>query len=181
MQFPLQELTKRHNFQLVREKSTGTYRFTTGFDGLTVMPTEFQKLLDLTLANVNSVFVYIDNVLIVTKGTKQEHLNEVREVMKIPDEANIQLKAEKCVITEESIEWPGYKLTRTGISPINTKAQGISDRLRPTNLKLLRSFLGAVNQFNKFIPNLAGNSFPFRTILKNDAERIWNEDQKMRF
>ena len=57
------------------------------------MPTEFQKLMDLTLANINSVFVYMD-ILIVTKGTKQEHVNKVREVLKILDEANLQLKAE---------------------------------------------------------------------------------------
>ena len=90
------------------------------------MPTEFQKLMDLTLANVNSVFVYIDDVLIVIKGTKQEHLNKVREVLKILDEANLQLKAEKCIIAQESIEWLGYKLTRTGISPVNAKVQGSS-------------------------------------------------------
>ena len=181
-QIPLQELTKRHcNFQIVGGKSTGTYRFTTGFYGLTVMPTEFQKLMDLTLANVNSVFVYIDDVLIVTKGTKQEHLNKVREVMKILDEANLQLKAEKCIIAQDSIEWLGYKLTRTGISPVNAKAQGISERLRPNNLKQLRSFLGAVNQFNKFIPNLASISFPFRTILKKDAEWTWNEEHEKAF
>ena len=47
------------------------------------MPTEFQKLMDLTLVNINSVFVYIDDILIVTKGTKAEHLNKVREVMKV--------------------------------------------------------------------------------------------------
>ena len=73
--------------------------------GLTVMPTEFQKLMDkITLANVNSVFVYIDDILIVTIGFKQGHLNKVREVMKILEEANLQLKAEKCIITQESIE-----------------------------------------------------------------------------
>ena len=91
---PLHELTKRHcNFQIVGGKSTGTYRFTTGYYGLTVMPTEFQKLMDLTLANVNSVFVYIDDISIVTKGTKQQHVNKVREVMRILDDANLQLKA----------------------------------------------------------------------------------------
>ena len=49
--------------------------------------------MDITLANVNSVFVYIDDILIVMKGTKHEHLNKVREVMKILEEANLQLKA----------------------------------------------------------------------------------------
>ena len=119
--------------------------------------------------------------MIVTKGTKQDHLNKVREVMEILDDANLQLKAEKCIIAQESIEWLRFKLTRTSISPINAKAQGISDRLRPTNLKQLRSFLGAVNQFNKFTPNLASISFPFRSILKKDADWIWNAEQEKAF
>ena len=62
------------------------------------MPTEFQKLIGLSQVNMNSVFVYIDDILTVTKGTKDEHLNEVREIMKVLDEANLQLKAQKCVI-----------------------------------------------------------------------------------
>ena len=177
-QIPLDEFTKKHcNFQIVEGKSTGTYRFTTGYYGLT----EFQKLMDLTLANINSVFVYIDDILIVTKGTKHEHLEKAREVMKIFNEANIQLKAEKCVIAPECIEWLGYKLTRTCISPVNAKSQGISERLRPTNLKQLRSFLGAVNQFNKIIPKLATIRHPFRTILKKDAECIWDQGDEKAF
>ena len=145
------------------------------------MPTEFQKLLDLTLANINSVFVYRDDILIVTKGTKQQHVNKVREVMRILDDANLQLKAGKCIIAQDSIELLGFKLTRTGISPFNIKSQGISERLRPTNLKQLRSFLGAVNQFNKFIPSLASISFPFRSNLKKDAEWEWNENHEKAF
>ena len=101
-QIPLHELINRHcNFQIVGGKSTGTYRFTIGYYGHTVMPTEFQKLMDLTLANIISVFVYIDDILIVTKGTKQQHVNKVREVMRILDDANLQLKAGKCIIARQ--------------------------------------------------------------------------------
>ena len=84
--------------------------------------------------------MYIDDILIVIKGTKQEHVNKVREVMKVPDAANLQLKAGKCTIAQESLEWLGYELTITGISPVNTKSQGISERLRPPNSKQSRSF-----------------------------------------
>ena len=91
--------------------------------------------------------------------------------MKNLNEANSQLKAEKCMIAKESLEWLGYKLTRTDISPNNAKTrQGISYRLRPTTLKQLRSFLGAVNQVNNFVSNLASISCHFRTILKKDAD-----------
>ena len=56
---------------------------------------------------------------------------------------------------EESAKQLGYKLTKTGISLVFRKSQGISDRLRPTILKQLRSFLGAANQFKNFIPSPA--------------------------
>ena len=145
------------------------------------MPAEFKKIMDPILENIKSVFVYIDDKLIVTKGTNQEHINKVKEVLRILVEAILQLKAEQFTIAQESIEWLGYKLNRTGISPIKTKAQGKSDRLRPTNLKQLRSFLGAVNQFNKFIPNLAAISFPFRTIFQKDAVWIWDHEHEKAF
>ena len=38
-----------------------------------------------------------------------------------------------------------------------------------------------VNQFNKFIPNLAAISFPFRTILKKDADWIWDHEHEKAF
>ena len=88
------------------------------------------------------------------------------------NEAKLQLKAGKCNFAKQELEWLGFKLTSSGISPINTKVQGISDKLRLTNLKELRSFLGAINQFNRFFPDLATICFHFRSILKRDAE--WN-------
>ena len=83
------------------------------------------------------------------------------EVMQILDKANLQLKVDKCNIACKKIEWLGYELTRSGISPVNGKVQGISEKLRPTILKELRSFLGAVNQLNKFVPDLASICYPF--------------------
>ena len=166
-QVPLHLLTANHcNFQIIGGESTGTYRFVTGFYDLTVMPTEFQKVMDPLLARFREVFVFTDDILIVTKGTKQEHLDKVREILKTIDNAELQLKAGKCNFAKQEIEWLGFKLTNSGISPINSKVQGITEKLKPTNLKELRSFLGAVNQFNKFIPDLASTCFPFRSYLE---------------
>ena len=116
------------------------------------MPTEFQKVMDLTLVNMDCTFVYIDDILIVTKGEKSVHMQKVREVLEVLDKANLQLRADKCQIASTKIEWLGYELSGEGITPVNGKVQGITERLRPGNLKELRSFLGAVNQLNKFIP-----------------------------
>ena len=140
-QVPLHLLTAKHcNFQIFGGESTGTYRFVTGFYGLSFMPTEFQKVLDILLANFREVFVFIDDILIVTKGTKNEHLDKVRELLKTLDHAELQLKAGKCNFAKKEIEWLGFKVTEQGISPVNTKVQGITEKLRPTKLKELRFF-----------------------------------------
>ena len=89
-QIPLEASTAKHcNFQIIGGKSTGTYRFVTGHYGLTIMPTEFQIVMDLTLVNMDSTFVYIDDILIVTKGEKSVHMQKVREVLEVLDKANL--------------------------------------------------------------------------------------------
>ena len=41
--------------------------------------------------------------------------------------------------------------------------------------------MGAVNQFNKIIPDLAVICSPFRSILKKDAKWIWNNEHEKAF
>ena len=181
-QIPLRQLTaKQCNFQIIGGESTGIYRFVTGFYGLSVMPTEFQKVMDNLLAKFREVFVFIEDILIVTKGTKQNHLDIMREILKTIDEAKLQLKAGKCKIARQETEWLSFKMTSQGISPINSKVQGITEKLRPTNLKELQSFLGAVNQFIKFIPDLESTCFQFRSILKKDAVWNWTDEHERAF
>ena len=181
-QIPLDESTAKHcNFQIIGGKSTVTYRFVTGHYGLTKMPTDFQKVMDLTLINMDGTFVYIDDILIFTKGEKSVHMQTVREVLEVLDKANLKLKADECKIACTKIEWLGYKLSGEGVAPINGKIQGISEMLRPNNLKELRSFLGVVNQLNKFVPDLASICAPFRSILKKEAEWKWTKEHEEAF
>ena len=67
------------------------------------------------------------------------------------------------------------------MAPINNTVQGISEILKPTSLKQLRLFLGAVNQFNKFILNIAQLCFPFRNLSKKNNEWNWGEEQEKAF
>ena len=79
-QLPLSKKTSKHcNFNIVGGKATGTYRFKTGFYGLTDMPTEFQKAMDRTLSGCVNTFCYLDDVLIVSVGSIERH-NELVEI-----------------------------------------------------------------------------------------------------
>ena len=67
-QVPLHLLTAKHcNFQIIGGESKGTNRFVHGLKGLSVMPTEIQKVTDMLLVKFRDIFVYTDDVSIVTK------------------------------------------------------------------------------------------------------------------
>ena len=73
-QLPLDPETAKHcNFNIIGGQATGTYRFNTGFYGLIDMPAEFQKAIDITLANLTNTFSFLDDIIIVTKGGIQNH------------------------------------------------------------------------------------------------------------
>ena len=68
-QIPLDKKTREPgNFSFIGGNATGTYQFQTGFYGLTDMPADFQKAIDLTLTNCKNTYAYIDDILIITKG-----------------------------------------------------------------------------------------------------------------
>ena len=93
--------TARHcNFQIICGRETGTYAFSTGIYGLTIMPPEFQKIMDKLLHKIRYTFAFFDDILIFTKGILQQHIEKVEEVMKTLDEAGIRLKLETCKLAQ---------------------------------------------------------------------------------
>ena len=87
------------------------------------MTPDFPKSMDKILHNVQNTFTFIDDILVVTKGSKEEHINQVENVMKILDESGIRLKEETCQIEQSETEWLGYNLTATGLEPIDNKIE----------------------------------------------------------
>ena len=181
-QVPLEEETARQcNFRIIGGDATGTYRYVNGFYGLTVMPTEFQRIIDKTLEKEKDAFSFIDDILVCTVGTREEHLQAVIKTCGRLDEAGGRLSGPKCIIGVKRVEWVSYELDQTGIKPIQSKVQKITDKLQPQTLKQLRSYLGAVNQFNRFIPDLAKLCYAFRNLLKKETRWEWSKDHERAF
>ena len=62
------------NFNIICGESTGTYKFKTGFYGLTDLPAEFQKAKDYTLIGLQITYCFLDDIIIVSTGTETDHL-----------------------------------------------------------------------------------------------------------
>ena len=96
------ETAKQCNFNIIGGQATGTYRFLTGFYGVADMPAEFQKAMDRTINNAKNTFCFLDDILIVLKGSEQEHEKLIMNVLKKLDKKNLALKLSNCVFLEGS-------------------------------------------------------------------------------
>ena len=74
------------NFNIVIGESTGTYRFITGFYCLTDMPAAFQKVMDYTLVGLDNIHCFLDDLIVVSRGSKEDHLKFVYNCPKKLDE-----------------------------------------------------------------------------------------------
>ena len=168
-QIPLHpEIRKHCNFNIIGGKSTGTYQFVNGFYGLSDMPAIFQKTLDKTLENIDNKFNFLDDILIITKGSTLDHEHDIHKVLSRLDKENLAIKLEKCDFSKASITWLGYKITQSGISPTVKKTDSIMNLKPPKTLKQLRSLMGSIHQLIKFIPNLANLLNPIRPLLRKE-------------
>ena len=76
------ETAKHCNLQKIGGETTSTYAFKTGFYGLTIMPLEFQKIIDNILHKKTKTFAFIDDILIVTKSSKADQLKEIEDTIR---------------------------------------------------------------------------------------------------
>ena len=96
-QLKLHSDSARHcNFTIISGDMTGTYRFKTGFYGLTDKPAEFQKATDCTLAVLDNTFCFLDDILIVSRSGIEMHLDLVRKCLIKLDQENHRINLAKC-------------------------------------------------------------------------------------
>ena len=67
-------------------------------------------------------------------------------------------------------------VTKEGISTSNRKIEAVLKIPPPQSLTELRSFLGIVNHYRKFVPLLADLSDPLNHLLKKDTPWQWSQE-----
>ena len=178
----LQPDTARHcNFNIICGEATGTYRFKTGFYGLTDMPAEFHKAMDYTLVDLSNTYCFLDDLIVFSKSTKESHLKYVYKCLQKLKTDNLRINLNKCHFAKHQINWLGFTFSHNGVKPIESKTAAISEIKAPKTLKQLRSFLGSVHHLSNFIPNLAKISHPLRPLLKKSEKFIWTDNHQKHF
>ena len=131
--------------------------------------------MDTILQDISNVICYIDDIL-VTGGDDQAHLRNLAEVFARLERHGIRMKKGKCHFMRNSVEYLGHRVDATGLHALPDKLEAIQNAPEPTNVQELRSFLGLLNYYGKFIPNLSTMIHPLNCLLQHSARWQWTED-----
>ena len=86
------------------------------------------------------------------------------------------LKQEKCKFQSPNVQYLGHQINSGGIHPLLNKVDAVVKASLPHNVQQLQSFLGLINYYGKFIPNLSTLLQPLNRLLQ--AGMQWNFNSK---
>ena len=174
------ETSKHCNFAVTGENMNGYYRFLKGFYGPADIPTIFQEKIDRTLGH--QATVWLDDIIIVTRGTKEEHNRIVYSVLSKRENEGYRASKKKSNFYQKETVWLGHTISQDGIRPNKDKTDAINKlNPPPTNTKTFKSFLGAIQNFAKFIPTLSEKTDNMRQLLKKGTKWDWTTDRNTDF
>ena len=91
------------------------------------------------------------------------------------------IKPEKCVFKTKEISYLGFKITDKGLFKTDEKIKAIKESLAPTNVSEVRSFLGLVTFYSKFVTNLATMAAPIYQLMPKNVPFDWNVECQKAF
>ena len=158
----------------------GLYSFNRLPYGIASSPAIFQCLIEQILPKLPGVVCYIDNILITGKDD-DEHFSRLEAVLQSFKEYGLTIKISKCHFFKSSVEYLGKVISRDGIQASEKKIEAILKVKAPTDCTQLKSFLGMVNHYSKFLKCLADLSAPLNNLLKKENPWEWTEHHQTCF
>lgn len=146
---------------------TGHYEYTVMSFGLTGAPGTVQAAMNNTLSSVlrKCALVFFDDILIYSP-TLESHMEHLRVVLSLLREHQWQVKLSKCAFAQTQISYLGHIISGAGVATDPSKVQDILNWPVPTNLKMLRGFLGIAGYYRKFVKGFGIISKPLTNLLK---------------
>ena len=177
MQIPLDDETKKLT---TINTHRGLFQYNRLPFGIASAPAIFQRTIETVLQGIPDTSVYIDDIL-VTGSTPEQHMKNLDDVLTRLEEAGLRLKQEKCQFLLPEVEYLGHVLSANGLKPSQKNIRAILAAPTPENVTQLKSFLGMVTYYLKFLPNLADTLSPLYSLLQKGSSWKWGKAQQTAF
>jgi len=152
--------------------------------GLAGAPAAFQRYINSTLDEFLDWFcsAYLDDVLIYTDGSYEDHMAKVNMVLERLSAAGLKLDIKKCEFAVKQVKYLGFIITAgEGIKVDPEKVEAIRKWEAPTNLRGVRSFIGFANFYRDFIKNFGDIAAPLLELTKKSTPFRWGTKEQAAF
>ena len=145
--------------------------------GIASAPAIFQRVIEGLLQGIEGVVTYLDDILI-SGSSEEEHLVALEEVLSRLEKAGLRVRSKKCEFMRTSVMYLSDEL---GLKPIPHKMEAIQDAPIPESVSKLKSYLGTLSYYGKFMANLSAMLQPLYALLRKDAPWKWGTEQQQSF
>ena len=158
----------------------GLYQYNRLPFGVSSAPGIFQRTMENLLQGIPHVVVRIDDILVSGKD-ELNHLANLEKVLSRLSSAGLRLRLDKCLFMQSSVTYCGYVITGDGIQPMAAKVEAIKNAPEPKDVSQLRAFLGLLNYYHHFLPDVATVLEPLHQLLRKGSKWAWLEQQQTAF
>ncbi|CAI7859049.1 unnamed protein product [Closterium sp. NIES-54] len=135
-----------------------------------------ERVIDQVLRNVPNAACYVDDVIVFSTDSKS-HVQDVEAVLRAIQEVGLTCHPGKCRFGQRTVEYLGFEVEGGRIGIQQAKVE-VRDRVAvPKDKSTLRSLLGFLNYYRKFVPNFSKRAMPLNHLLREDQKWEWGPEQ----
>lgn len=138
--------------------------------GLCNGPATFQRLMQRCLGGQlsESALVYLDDVILYSVDFAA-HLHHLEEVFRALERYGLKLRPEKCHLFRTEVKFLGHRVSAEGVSPDPDKVSAVQEWTPPKTVRQVRSFLGFVGYYRRFIKDFSKIAKPLNELLQGTS------------
>ncbi|KAL3227319.1 hypothetical protein MRX96_048797 [Rhipicephalus microplus] len=115
------------------------------------------------------------------RTSDKEHWENLGRVLDRLKTAVLRLKLSKCEFMKLEVQYLGHIISAAGLRPNPAKTEAVLEAPAPRAVKELQSYLGLVNFYRRFLPNLSAVLQPLNSLLASGTPWRWETDEKQAF
>ena len=150
--------------------------------GLTNAPATFMHLMHQIFRPFldSFVLVFLDDILIFSR-TAAEHEQHVKQVLELLRKHRLHAKQSKCELFRDRVEFLGHMVDGDGLRMMSDKVRAVREWPVPQSVEEVRSFLGTVGYYRKFIHMFSDVAAPITELLQKEKPFHWGTEQQKAF
>lgn len=126
------------------------------------------------------VVVFIDDILVYS-ANYAKHEERLKIVLEKLQEKRLFAKFKKCEFWLKKVSLLGNVINKNGLAVNPAKVQAKVEWERPTSVREIRSFLGLVGCYRRFIEGFSSFSGPLTALTRKNAPFVWNHGCEVSF